>query len=504
MIKAFLLYLAVVAGLSAQTLAQLQASYVSQKCGAILHFNIETFVCATQHSCAAAGNIDPNLFAPTGLNIGQWLDAVVAGGCKYAVLTVKHGNGFVLYPTAQAVPTFSPYSIAQTTWYTNNGSPDIVGLFVAGCRSRSLNPVLYFTIRDLTYELRSNTTAATGAAAYISFVEAQLNELLSNYGAITAIWIDDWYTPDPTTPGDQNGGLGHYTNIPFATIYNFIKGIQPLCLVVNNDHQLSLSTTDIIEYELDAAGVTPSNPSPLPPSNNTAPSEAVSPIRWDGDWFTVTADPQDDGSVQSSRQIHDDMVFLSGRATSYLIGMTPTQAGVIPYVQLNQLTVWPTEGKYGANLATGATVTSSSLRSGGFSTTSVTDLQMHSNRSTYLNVFFSGDGDQTPWVEIDLGSVATIGRVEIFSLNNTVPSQAGRLRDITVTIYDNAHALLYTSPTLNPLNKLGDGTYFNGPSQITLSELATDGRYVRLTRAGTDTTGPGCQLAIMEMEVYAH
>ncbi len=48
----------------------------------------------------ASPNINVNTWAPTGMDIDQWLDAAVAGGATFAAFTSKHLDGFSLWPTA--------------------------------------------------------------------------------------------------------------------------------------------------------------------------------------------------------------------------------------------------------------------------------------------------------------------------------------------------------------------------------------------------------------------
>jgi hypothetical protein len=44
---------------------------------------------------------DPATFKPTALNTSQWMESVVALGASIAVLTAKHGCGFLLWPTGR-------------------------------------------------------------------------------------------------------------------------------------------------------------------------------------------------------------------------------------------------------------------------------------------------------------------------------------------------------------------------------------------------------------------
>jgi alpha-L-fucosidase len=296
-----------------------QKQLLAQQLAVSFHYNMSTF----SGSQWATPNLDPNTFAPTGLNIDQWLDTAVAGGAHSAMLTVKHHDGFALWPTAYFVPGYAPYSIAQTTWYTQNGSPDIVGLFVTKCREHHLLPMLYFSIWDRTYEIRSNTTAASGAANYLAMIETQLNELLTSYGQLSAIVTDGWgWSPAPTTPGDSGGGVGAYTNIPFTTISNYIKAIQPNVLFIDNNHQQPAIQSDFTTVEIPIQGY------PSAPLADTTTLNPVGAMAWDtiSDWFwmPIRATPQ------TSTALSSHLAAVLNANMLYLVNLSPDRTGSIP------------------------------------------------------------------------------------------------------------------------------------------------------------------------------
>lgn len=294
---------------------QLRQNYVNQRLGYMYSWNMSAFSAGANQW--ADPDLDPNTFAPTGLDVHQWIDAAQASpGCSYAVLTTKHHDGFALWPTAYFAPAHSPYSIAQTAWYAGSGSPDVVGQFVTQCRAHNLSPVLYFSIWDRTYEARSGTTAATDPAAYIAMIEAQLLELLTNYGAIGAIWFDGW----ADTMGVHTPLLK--TNIPYATIYNYVKSLQPNCLIINN----SQTVGEVLVYE--STLVTP---------GNAILRETVVPLRTNSEWFFNSASGQlltdyNDGIIENPR-IKQNYT----NCATYLLGVTPNQAGVLPAASVTQM-----------------------------------------------------------------------------------------------------------------------------------------------------------------------
>lgn len=52
----------------------------------------------------------PSSFAPTNLNVSSWVASLLEIGATHAVLTAKHGCGFLLWPTQQTLPSGAPYT----------------------------------------------------------------------------------------------------------------------------------------------------------------------------------------------------------------------------------------------------------------------------------------------------------------------------------------------------------------------------------------------------------
>jgi alpha-L-fucosidase len=258
-------------------------------------------------------DLSVDTFAPTGLDIDNWLDAIQAAGCTYATLTVKHHDGFCLWPTAYYVAGHDPYSIAETTWYSNNGSPDVVGLFVSKCNTRGISPNLYFSMWDTTYETRSGTDETTDAAAYIAMIQAQLTELLTNYGTIDSIWLDGW-----------SWHLGH-TKIPTDVIYHTIKGLSPSTLIIENSHDHPTLFSEIELYE------TPYIPDGPVPDGNTRLCEEVDTIRADTKWWDVT------DNFRTASVIKAAIAHANANSATYLLGVIPGTDGHLSAAQVTRL-----------------------------------------------------------------------------------------------------------------------------------------------------------------------
>jgi alpha-L-fucosidase len=475
------LYTGYAAPTSPDTLSLLQDRYVKRKLGAFIHFGMETFLGSDGFG---TGSEALSTFNPTIIDVEGWLDTYVSLGMRYAILTVKHVNGFCLWPTGATSRNISG------TPYGQAGGIDVVRRFVNGCRERNISPMFYFAIGDLTADAALGTLVSGNAVARTRYVEQMLHELLSNYGPIDGIWFDAWnywYT---------NGT----TYIPYATIHDFIKAHQPNCLVIDNEHlgisSGTLAGTDICTTE---DGVTVCTP---PTTANTYPCELA--LKNTTYWFWCPG-----MSLTHSRQLllQDYDQFVSGYG-SMAVNCTPTRAGTLDPVQVQALHDFVNILRNRSITYGGVATASSFFDTGGASTPPQAAISGEpsgfwttSAGSGILNFYSSASGDTTPWWQVDLGSMQFINQIVIFNRQGVT----GRLRDITVQILANdGSTVLWTSPTLNPHNVLGGGIsdYESNDGPTELSAVAgITGRFIKISRAAEGSSDDQCNLQIQQLWV---
>ncbi len=127
----------------------------------------------------------------------QWAELAQTAGCRYAVLTSKHHEGFALFTTKQ-----SDYSAPSAI------GRDIVGEFAQSMRARNIRVGFYHSVIDWHHPAYDNTICPDLAypagqaedllrkgiprdhAAYKRYLHAQVHELLSQYGKVDIIWWD--------------------------------------------------------------------------------------------------------------------------------------------------------------------------------------------------------------------------------------------------------------------------------------------------------------------------
>ncbi|MFF3817890.1 alpha-L-fucosidase [Streptomyces bluensis] len=171
---------------------------------AFLHFGVNTFTGLEW----GTGDEDPDVFQPTGLDTDQWARALRDGGFKLAILTVKHHDGFVLYPSR-----YTGHTVASSSW--QGGQGDVLRSFADSMRRHGIKVGVYISPADENQYLhgayangspRSERTIPTPvpgddrpedaptftlpATDYGAHMLNQLYEVLTEYGPVDEVWFD--------------------------------------------------------------------------------------------------------------------------------------------------------------------------------------------------------------------------------------------------------------------------------------------------------------------------
>jgi alpha-L-fucosidase len=299
---------------AAPSLSNAQRDFMKWHFGMFVHFNLGTFADLDW----AGGYEDPALFQPAKLDCGQWADAAKDAGMTYLVLTVKHTEGIALYDSQ-----VTTHDITKFTNY-KNGKGDIVREFVAACRSRGLKVGLYYCFPgDFSDEKHHNAPPPgkpnlhglppEAIGDYVGFIESQLKELLTGYGRIDLLWIDQYHNP--------------YTGKQWPEIFNYIRSLQPDCIIVGNNSP-NLRDSDVLGYEFPWQ-------KQLPPENNASPAEVCDTIQTGARWFWREAKQPSD--LQSAREVVDRLKLCNARNANYLLNVPPDRDGLISGAQLERL-----------------------------------------------------------------------------------------------------------------------------------------------------------------------
>lgn len=146
-----------------------------------VHFNMNTF----SDREWGFGDEKPEQFNPTALDARQWARIAKEAGMKGLIITAKHHDGFVLWPSK-----YTEHSVKNSPW--RDGKGDLIQEFVDACREYGLKVGIYYSPWDRNHP-------DYGKPEYITYMRNQLTELLTNYGEIYEVWFDG-----------ANGGTGWY------------------------------------------------------------------------------------------------------------------------------------------------------------------------------------------------------------------------------------------------------------------------------------------------------
>jgi len=166
------------------------------------------------HSTAAT-------FNPQNYNPQELASLAKRLGMQYAILTVKHHDGFAMFNTQ------SEFSIKNSAY-----GKDIVEEFIDAMRSAGIRVGLYFSLIDWHHPDYPKFTEADKPYVFgkyrqptpeqwqnfIQYMFAQVRELLTNYGKIDIIWFDGGWERTPEQWHAQE-------------LHDLIRSLQPEILI---------------------------------------------------------------------------------------------------------------------------------------------------------------------------------------------------------------------------------------------------------------------------------
>lgn len=298
------------AGEEADPATRLREEFLEWKYGMFIHYNI-----ATYHDRQwATGREDPTTFRPDKLDCNQWLQTAAAAGMKYAVLTVKHTGGFCLWDSKQT----ASHDITAFANY-KDGKGDIVREFVDACRRHRIKVGLYycfpgdFAKRHLPKGEEDKLLGLPPEARgdFTGFIKKQMDELLTDYGPIDLLWIDQYNNK--------------YTGDDWPGILKHVKSLQPACIVIANNC-LDFNKTDIHSYEYPLLKATRARNHHLPPEDNKHPAEVCDKLG--PGWFWSTKD--NEALLANAGDVAAMVKLCNSRRANYLLNVAPDRSGLIP------------------------------------------------------------------------------------------------------------------------------------------------------------------------------
>jgi alpha-L-fucosidase len=180
-------------------------------------------------------------FNPIKFDAHEWVSLAKTAGVRYITITSRHHDGFSMFATKA-----TPYNIVDWTPFKRDPMKDLA----EECQRQGIKLFFYYSQLDWhnpDYFPRGRTGHATGRpengdwSRYVSFMNQQLTELLTNYGPVGGIWFDGmWDKPD--------------ADWHLADTYALIHRLQPAALIVPNHHGAPLPGEDVQTFEQDLPG----------------------------------------------------------------------------------------------------------------------------------------------------------------------------------------------------------------------------------------------------------
>lgn len=286
-------------------LEYLQRQFVEHRFGMFICYNIMSYGA----KWGQAG-YDISRFNPQKLDCSQWAEAAVSAGMRFGLLTTKHHEGFCLWDSA-----YTEYDVAGTPY-----KKDIVQQYVDAFRAKGLRIGLYYSIWDSTH----NITKGTIGPKEIAFIKGQIRELLTHYGEVDYFVVDGWFWK-----------MGHH-QVPYTEIREFIRELQPNCLITDHTHLQAVYHLDIPYFEGPFGA--------FPPEDNTMPSALGHCSMKGNGWFWSPKTPDGLHADENAQSIATKLKTLESRYCNFLLNCMPNRDGLLDPLYIDLLaeigTLW--------------------------------------------------------------------------------------------------------------------------------------------------------------------
>jgi alpha-L-fucosidase len=267
-------------------------------------------------------------FNPTAFDAAAWVALAKAAGMKYITITSKHHDGFAMFDSK-----VSDWDIVERTPYGR----DPLKMLADECHKQGIKLFFYYSQLDWhhpDYFPRGQTGQTAGRPEsgdwdrYIAYMDAQLSELLTNYGEVGGIWFDGMW--------DKPNADWH-----LERTYALIHRLQPQALVGSNHHKVPFQGEDFQMFEKDLPGGKTSGFNPEQEVGNL-PLETCETIN--NSWGYNAGDK----SFKSTRDIIRYLVRAAGNDANFLLNIGPRPDGTIqPEFQARLREVGAWLAKYG-------------------------------------------------------------------------------------------------------------------------------------------------------------
>ena len=233
-------------------------------------------------------------FNPANFDAHRWVSLIKRAGQKYVIVTTKHHDGFCMFHTAA-----TRYNVVDSTPFGR----DVIKELADECRRQGIVFCPYYSIGDWCAAAVMNPEFTS----YKDYMFAQLKELLTQYGDIPMVWLDNyWYVN-----GQWNNDLPHAQEL-----YDYLRSINPNVLVNDRCGRGAHST--------DGDYATPENQ--LAGAAQSRYFEVVMTDTDDDNWGWVRGAT----NYRSAADLIHNLIDCTSKGGNFVLNVGPTATGDFP------------------------------------------------------------------------------------------------------------------------------------------------------------------------------
>ena len=319
------------------------------------------------------GTEEPAIFVPSAFDAGQWAAVCKDAGMRGLILTCKHHDGFCLWPSR-----YTEHSVRSSSW--RGGKGDLVREVAEACQEAGLKLGVYLSPWD-----RHEQQYGQGEP-YNTHFKNQLRELLTDYGEIFCVWFDGACGEGPNGKRQVYDWNGYYEVIRELQPGAVISVCGPDVRWCGNEagrcrpSEWSVVPASLCSCELTAAKSQKEDSAEFRKQVGTCDDDLGSRevIREAGElaWFPAEVNTsirpgwfyhaEEDEKVKSLAHLLDVYYGSVGGNATFLLNFPPDRRGLIHENDTERARELgdALRETFQENLAAGATVTASHVRSG--------------------------------------------------------------------------------------------------------------------------------------------
>jgi alpha-L-fucosidase len=254
-------------------------------------------------------------FDPEKFDAREWVRIAKDAGMKYIVITSKHHDGFVMFPSA-----LTDWDIKSTPF-----KRDPLKELSEACKTEGIKFCCYYSIMDWHHPdwgrrepWNDTATGQPDMDRYVVYMKGQLRELITNYHP-ALLWFDgEWESV--------------WTHERAVDLYNFLRRLDPN-LIINNRIDKARKGLEGMNDKSGAVGDY-GTPEQNIPANGFGPGvDWESCMTMNDTWGYNKRDTD----WKSPQTIIRNLIDIASKGGNYLLNVGPTGEGLIPDASVSRL-----------------------------------------------------------------------------------------------------------------------------------------------------------------------